>query len=169
MRRIIVIIIGFAIVLVSCNNEKPSVSKISDKLSSPEGMMVLTDSLIYGIATHASENIDSSELLEFNKFLQGKFIDYIFKQIYAGELKAFDFFSERELSINEVKELENAAGFNRSKVGKVQFNEQWLIDKNGMLIKRVNSMTLGIEHFSNQGNFIGYNALFKIKFNANVQ
>jgi len=169
MKKISIIIIGLAIAIISCNNEKPSAVKNSAKLTMADGEFILTDSLIYGIATHASENIDSSELVGFSKFLKEKLIDYIFQQVYAGKLTAYDFFSEKELSIHEVKELEKMDGFNRSKVGKVQFDEQWLIDKNGVLIKRVNSMTLGIEHFSNQGNFIGYNALFKIKFNATAQ
>lgn len=168
MRKVFTLIIGFAII-ISCNNEKPSIAKKSDRITTLDGALVLTDSLIYGIATHASENVDSSEIAGFNSFLQGKFIEYIFKKIYEGKLKAYDFLTEEELSIKEVKEIENAEGFNRSKVGKVQFNEQWLIDKNGILIKRVNNMTLGVERYSKQGTFVGYNALFKIKFNTTVQ
>ena len=169
MRKISLLIIGLAIAFISCNNEKESVNKVSEKSINLDGALVLTDSLIYSIATHPSENKDSSELAGFNLFLQKKLIDYIFKQIYSEKLKAYDFFSEKELSVNEVKEIEKTEGFNRSEVGKVQFNEQWLIDNNGMLIKRVKSMTLGIEHYSNQGTFLNYNALFTIKFNTTAQ
>lgn len=158
--------IGFAIALISCNNQKPSVSKNSEKSLINNGAIVLTDSLTYGIATHASENVDSSELVEFNKFLQGDLIDYIFNGIYDGTLKAYDFFSDKELSVKEVKAIENSEGFNRSRVGKVQFNEQWLVSKNGILTKRVKSMTLGVEHYSKQGTFLNYNALFKVRFNT---
>lgn len=169
MKKISILIVGFAIALISCNNEKPSENKPSEKSVSLDGATVLADNLIYSIATHASENVDSSELVEFNKFLKGELINYIFTQIYSGKLKAYDFFSEKELSINEVKDLERAEGYDRSKVGKVQFNEQWLMDKNGMLIKQVNSLTFGIEHYSNQKTFIGYKALFKVKFKTTDQ
>ena len=161
--------VGFTIALISCNNQKPSVSKNSDKSSILNGAIVLTDSLIYGIATRASQNVDSSELVAFNSFLQGDLIDYLFKEIYSEKLKAYDFFSGKELSVDEVKEIEKSEGFKRSKIGKVQFNEQWIVDKNGMLFKRVNSMTLGIEHYSVQGTFLNYNALFTIRFNTTAQ
>jgi len=169
MRKISILIIGFVIVTISCNNQKTSKVKPSEKLTTLDGALVLADSLIYGITTQANENVDSSEIAGFSSFLHGEFIDYIFEQIYTGNLKAYDFLSEEELSTKEVKEIEKAEGYSRSKVGKIQFNEQWLIDKSGILTKRVNSMTLGIERYSKQGTFLGYNALFKIKFNANAQ
>lgn len=169
MKKIGILLFGVAMAITSCNNGKTSAVKLSEKSAVPDSALVLTDNLIYGIATHASENVDSSELLEFNKFLQGKLIDYIFEEIYGGRLKAYDFLSEKELTVNEVKDIEKAEGFTRSKVGKVQFNEQWLIDKNGVLLKRVNSMTLGIEHYSKQGTFLNYNALFTIRFNTTAQ
>lgn len=169
MRKINLLIIVMAVVIISCNNEKPKVVKLPGESPILNGAIVLIDSLTYGIATHASENVDSTELAGFNSFLQGDLIDYIFRQIYEGNLKAYDFLSDEELSIAEVKEIENADGFERTKVGKVQFNEQWFVDKNGMLLKRVNSMTLGVERFSKQGTFIGYNALFTIKFNTTAQ
>lgn len=169
MKNIGILIVSFTITLASCNNEKSSVSRISEKTTAPDSAFVLTDSLTYGVATHPSENVDSLESAEFNKFLQGDLIDYLFTEIYSGRLKTYDFFTEKELSIEEVKDMEKSEGFHRSKVGKVQFNEQWFVDKKGNLLKRVNSMTLGVERYSKQGTFVGYNALFKIKFNANVR
>ncbi len=166
MRKIILLIIVLAVVTTACNNEKPKVVKLAGESPMLNGAIVLIDSLTYGIATHASENVDSAELAGFKSFLQGGLIDYIFKQIYKGDLKAYDFLSDEELSIDKVKEIENTDGFERSKVGKVQFNEQWVIDKDGSLLKRVNSMTLGVDRFSKQGTFVGYNPLFKIKFKA---
>lgn len=169
MNKINLLIIGFAIAVISCNNEKTQENKLSERSKTLEGATILADSLVYGIATHPSENVDSSEIVEFNKFLKADLINYIFNQVYSGKFKAYDFFSEKELSIKEVKEIEKVEGFNRSKVGKVQFNEQWLVDKDGAFVKRVKSMTLGVERYSTQGTFVGYNALFKIKFNITAQ
>ncbi len=169
MKKVFLFTFVLAITIVSCKNEKSPFSGVSEKSTSIEGKLVLTDSLVYGIATRANENADSSELIEFNTFLQGKLFDYVFNQLYEGKLKAYDFLSDEELSIDDVKAIEKTNGFIRSKVGKVQFNEQWFIDKNGNLLKKVNSMTLGVERFSKQGTFVGYNALFKIKFNTTAQ
>ncbi len=166
MRKITLLIACLTILLVACNNNKPSEN--TAKTSTDESK-VLADNLVYGIATRPSENADSSELVQFGNFLQKDLINFIFDEIYSGRLKAYDFFTEKELSIEDVKTIEKAEGFDRKKVGKVQFNEKWAVDKNGTLIKRVNSMTFGIEHYSEQGTFLNYNALFNVKFKVNAQ
>ena len=166
MKTVNFLLIGIAmlaITTISCNNNKSEVSKVKLEVT-PEGSTILADSLIYGIETHENENSDISENEAFKSFLQEKLINYLFDQIYSGNLKAYDFFSDKELSTKEVREIEKAEWFSRSKVGKIQFDEQWYIDKDKSLRKRVKSMTLGVESYSNQGNFIGYRALFKVKF-----
>jgi hypothetical protein len=160
------LLIGLAVVTLaffSCKNDKKLTTGVSDNVNLKD-LTVLTDSVVYGIITHATENIDPYENEEFKSFLQDKLIGAIFEQLYAGKLKAYDFFSNKELSIEEIRNIEKKEGFSRAKVGKVQFNEQWYFDNKGVLTKRVNSMTFGVESYSNQGNFTGYNALFKIKF-----
>jgi len=151
-------------VIISCNSDKTSVIRPSENTTDTQGISVLADSLVYSIVTHTNENDDSTENVEFKSFLQEKLISYIFEQLYAEKLKAYNFLTDEKLSLKEIKKIEAAEGFCLSKVGKVQFNEQWYFDKYGVLNKRVNSMTLGVESYSNQGNFYGYRALFKIKF-----
>ncbi|NVO11360.1 MAG: hypothetical protein HXX16_15470 [Bacteroidales bacterium] len=163
MKYILIGLFVTAIAFASCKNNTTEVAKTTDKITTINAN-TLADSLVYGIVTHASENIDPYENDRFKSFLQDKLISSIFEKLYEGRLKAYDFFSDKELSIKEIREIEKAKGFNRSKVGKVQFNEQWYFDKSGVLNKRVNSMTLGIESYSNQGSFTGYNALFTVKF-----
>lgn len=166
MRKITLLLSCLTILLVACNSNKSSEN--TAKTSTDESK-VLADNLVYGIATRPSENADSSELVQFGDFLQKDLINFIFNEIYSGRLKAYDFFTDKELSIDDVKTIEKAEDFDRKKVGKVQFNEQWLIDKKGGLIKKVNSMTFGIEHYSEQGTFLNYNALFNVKFKVSAQ
>ena len=166
MKSVNILLIGLAVLTLattSCNNRKSEVVKTNFSVT-PEGSTVIADSLIYGIETHENENSDLSENEAFKTFLQDKLINYVFDQIYSGKLKAYDFFSDKELSIKEVREIEKAEWFSRSKVGKIQFDEQWYVDKDGILRKRVYSIILGVENYSNQGNFINYKALFKVKF-----
>lgn len=162
MRKIVLVFFSLSI-LMACNSNKLSENKVNVSL---DGATILSDNLVYSIATRPSENADSSELVPFGNFLQKDLINFIFDEIYSGKLKAYDFFTDKELSIEDVRMIEKSEGFDRRKVGKVQFNEQWLIDKKGELIKKVNSMTFGIEHYSAQGTFLNYNALFNVKFNA---
>jgi hypothetical protein len=153
-----------AFTIVSCKNEKPSVVKTVEKNLTPEGSVIVADSLTYSLVTHSSEDVDATDGEEFKSFLHEKLINYIFEQLYDGKLKAYDFYSDKEMTIKEIKEIEKSEGFSRSKVGKVQFNDQWYFDNKGVLNKRTNSMTFGLESYSNAGSFIGYKALFKIKF-----
>jgi len=166
MRKITLLLSCLTILLVACNSNKSSENTAK---TSTDETKVLADNLVYGIATRPSENADSTELVPFGDFLQKDLINFIFDEIYSGRLKAYDFFTDKELSIDDVKTIEKSEGFDRKKVGKVQFNEQWTVDKNGTLIKRVNSMTFGIEHYSEQGTFLNYNALFNVKFKVNAQ
>lgn len=153
----------FVTMIIGCKNKSNEFVKTPSSNIS-ENKEFITDSLIYGIVTNVNANIDPYENENFKSFLQDKLINAIFEKLYTGKLKAYDFMSDKKLSINEIKSIEKANGFDRNKVGKVQFNEQWYFDKNGVLNKRVNSMTFGIESYSNQGNFTGYDALFTVKF-----
>lgn len=166
MRKFTLLLACLTILLVACNINKSSENTAN---TSTDESKILADNLVYGIATRPSENADSAELVQFGNFLQKDLINFIFDEIYSGRLKAYDFFTDKELSIDDVKTIEKSEGFDRKKVGKVQFNEQWTVDKNGVLIKRVNSMTFGIEHYSDQGTFLNYNALFNVKFKVNAQ
>lgn len=166
MRKIALLLGCLIILIVACNTNKPAENNAD---SSKDKGKVLVDNLVYGIATRPSENADSSELIQFSNFLQKDLINFIFEEIYAGRAKAYDFFTDKELSMDDVRLIEKSEGFDRKKVGKVQFNEQWYVDENGMLVKRVNSMTFGIEHYSDQGTFLNYNALFNVKFKVTAQ
>jgi len=166
MKSVNLLFIGLIVLVMatsSCNNKKTEVAKANFAIT-PGGATVIADSLIYGIETHENENSDLSENEAFKSFLQDKLINYVFDQVYNGKLKAYDFFSDKELSIKEVREIEKAEWFSRSKVGKIQFNEQWYVDKDGILRKRVYSIILGVENYSDKGNFINYRALFRVKF-----
>lgn len=168
MKYLLTGLVVIAMTFASCKNSTPEITKTSNK-STPINGNTLVESLVYGIVTHVNENTDTYENDRFKSFLQDKLISAIFEKLYDGKLKAYDFFSDKELSIKEIREIEKANGFSRTKIGKVQFNEQWYFDNNDMLNKRVNSMTFGIESYSNQGNFTGYNALFTIKFKPIAQ
>jgi hypothetical protein len=166
MRRIRYLVGGlvlFTLAFNSCKNDKKATSEFSNNSTVKEAN-VLTDSLVYGIVTQVSENIDPYENESFKTFLQNTLINSIFEQLYDGKFKAYDILSDKLLTIKELKEIEATEGFSRSKVGKAQFNEQWYYDNNGKLNKRVNSISFGLESYSNQGTFYGYKALFKVKF-----
>lgn len=163
MKKLIIGLAVSVLIIESCTNNRP-VNPVSSATSTPKEAVVLIDSLVYSIATFQSENSDSLENEAFNLFLKEKLINYVFDQLYAGKIKAYDFLSNKELTIKEIKNIEKTEGYSRSKVGKIQFNEQWYVAKDGAINKRINSMTLGLEHYSNQGNFINYTALFKVKF-----
>lgn len=57
-------------------------------------------------------------------------IDKIFKSVYANGIKAYDYFNQNELSIEDIKvrEVEDPA-YSRDKISVIQFTEQWFYNE----------------------------------------
>ena len=136
---------------------------------SENAVTTFADSIKYDVIIKPTDSEDAWEVERLQNFKQNSFIDYIFEQLYAGNFSAFDYETHKVLSIQEVKKIESAADFNRQNIGKIQFNEKWYIDSTGMLNKKINFLTLGIESYSNQKTFLGYKALFIVKFKPSDQ
>ena len=91
--------------------------------------------------------------------------DSIFDDVYKGKLIAYDYETQKELSIDEVKKIENKEGYKRRIVAKYQFQEAWYYDKqNHTFIKKVYSIIFGYEIYDETGFVKGYKPLFKVKF-----
>lgn len=169
MKYKLIIVLAICIAFASCKNDGNSKLAQSNRAPLPKGSIIIADSIIYDVVIRAIDTSDTWESERLKTFKQDVYIDNIFDQIYKGELIAYDFYSGQKLSVKDVKDIEKSEGYSRSKVSKVQFNEQWVIDSLGVLNKHINSMTLGLESYSHQGTFTGHKALFKIYPRASAQ
>jgi len=130
---------------------------------------LVADSIIYDVVIRDIDNEDPWESERLKTFKQDVFVDNIFDELYNEKLSAYDFMTGEKLSIKDIKNIEKSEGYSRSKISKVQFNEQWVIDSLWVLNKKINSMIFGIESYSKQGTFTGHKALFKVYTNPNAQ
>ena len=61
--------------------------------------------------------------------------------------------------------METEGEFSRKNISKIQYDEQWIWDKEkSEMVKRINSMTIAYEVFDNTGKSRGQKPIFKLIF-----
>ncbi len=148
----------------SVKNTKGMDSYVSGTITTTEGFTVLADTITYDVTVY---NLNPEDIYNarFLKNIQPeKLINAVFDAIYSGKMKAYDIFTNKELSIEKVKEIEKTKGFSRSKVGKIQFTECWQMDPGSLSIhKKVIAMAFGYAHIDNTEGVIAYDKpLFRV-------
>ncbi|HDP76420.1 MAG TPA: hypothetical protein ENN49_11300 [Bacteroidales bacterium] len=152
-----------SIVFLSCSKSQPK-NVIVDITGNEQDLILIADSIKYEVVVHASENDiwDSERLQGYQN--HKAFIDGTFKGILNGKLRALDYTTNEPLTVEEVRKIIEYNNIDASQIGKLLFTEQWLIDKQGHLHKKILSITFGKSEYSKQGTFKGYSALFTVKY-----
>jgi len=57
-----------------------------------------------------------------------KLVDEVYKAIYTGKIKAYDYYTDDPISVKQVKKIEKHAESDGAEVAKVQFLEDWFFD-----------------------------------------
>jgi len=87
-----------------------------------------------------------------------------FNLIYTEKVKAYPYLSDKAMTIQEVKAFEKE--FSRDRIAKILFEEEWVFDeKNVQMYKKVNSIMMAYELYSNDGEVKGYKAGIQIYLN----
>ncbi len=93
-------------------------------------------------------------------------VDLVFDAVYQGRLKAWEYHEERPMEIDEVRALEQDPEFDRSRIARVQFTEDWYFDREKLCFtKRVKSIMLAYEVYDLQGKVRGYKSAFQVFLN----
>lgn len=124
---------------------------------------IIADTISYGVVI---ENRDSTDIWRekwLSHLKKDSLVDRIFKAVYNRELTAYDYFTEEPLSIKDIKKLEDTEEFNRSLIGKIQFEEIWYFDpKELSMVKSVKSIMMAYEVYRQDSTFRGYKPAFKV-------
>jgi hypothetical protein len=123
----------------------------------------VADTIVYDVLLRPLDTTNVWEAEQLKYLNQLGLINHIFESIYSKKYSAYDFFSGKPLSVNEIQSMERVDGFSRKKVSKVQFKELWYLDSLGALQKHIYSYTLGIEAYSDKNTFLGHKALFEVR------
>ncbi|MBA7564577.1 hypothetical protein ES708_06240 [subsurface metagenome] len=92
-----------------------------------------------------------------------KLVNIIFDAVLNEKVTAMDYLTDKPMTVKEIRELEEDEEFDRSRVAKIQFIEDWYFDKESFTMKKiVHSVMLGYEVYDWDGNVRGHKAAFKV-------
>ena len=131
-----------------------------------ENELLIADSITYDVVIKNPDPYDqwTDECLQ--NLDKKNLVDYIFEAIYQGKVIAYNYFEDTPLSVKQVKALEESEEFSRDQIAKIQFIEEWVLDKeNFAFTKKVKSIMLGYEVYNLDGEIRGYKAAFKVLLN----
>ena len=175
MRKFIKIItLAIFIIFSACKSEENIEEKINygtnteinqELLNPSKSASKIADSIIY--ITNVI-NPDPGEEYYMKDWLGGVkteiLANHIFKAVYEGKLKAYDYSTGKEMTIEEVKELDNE--IKREQIGQILFTEDWYFDETKLkMYKQVNSIMLAYFRFDEEGNIIGNKAGIRVYLN----
>jgi len=91
--------------------------------------------------------------------------DKIFDAVYNKRLKAYNYITGEEMTIEEIKNLEKE--FNRKNIGQILFTEDWYFDdKELKMYKQVNSIMLAYFRYDDDGNLLGNKSGIRVYLNG---
>jgi len=144
--------------LLSCEENKTT------HPSAKGGEHIWADTIIYEVLISNPDVLNEWETTKIKKVRQKELVDDLFEMIYQGKKKAFDYYTNKALTIADIQELEEEDRFSRDRVGKLQFTETWRYDESTEKFnKDVHSILLAYELYDNSNELRGYKAAFYLK------
>lgn len=161
----------FAILIMGCKHKWERESKQSIQTDSiGREFISIADSINYGVVVKARNNGDDWQKKWLRSFDRKELVDFIFEAVYSGKMQPYDYFEDKPLSVDQIKQLENKEEFDRSNVGKIQFKERWYFNPDRLqMVKEVHSVMLAYEVYKENGTFRGYKPAFKVYLNNSVE
>lgn len=163
------IIFSFVIALsiFACKPEKPVENPpvTSDIKIDQTTFLSLADTIITDVVI---KNPDNDEWTDYclRNLDHETLVNDLFDLVYFKKLTPYNFFTDEVMTIKEIKEIEKDPEYSRENVAKVQFEESWNFDsKEQKMIKKVHSIMIAYELYSQEGNVKGYKPIFKVYLN----
>jgi hypothetical protein len=161
-----VLIIVILTLFYSCKNEsKPGTIKTGDvTLFDNTGLIVVAKNIITEIIVKPDSTGDPWELEKIQGYNGRQLYDKLFDNIYHEKLIVYDCLTNKPLSPGDIKKIEKDYGSDRSKIGKIQFAEDWYFDpQTSEIRKEIKSVSFGYEAKQENGLPTRYKALFQLK------
>lgn len=143
---------------LGCKDSKTGLTKLDANAT------VWADTIIYDVLISNPDSLDEWAATKVKDVRHKKMVDDLYDLVYSGKKKAYHYYTNKELSIADIKEMEADERFPRNRVGKLQFTETWHYDKNTTeLKKQIHSILLAYELYNDSNQIRGYKAAFYIK------
>ena len=169
MKPITISSLLIVIFILNCTNQRTSdpPSAGSEKLVTGKlSGLLIANPIIYDVVVKNPDPEDSWAAEQVKEFKRTDLIDMIFQAVEDGKAQAFNYHTGKKMTLNDIKMIENNDEFDRSKIGKIQFIEDWYFDPvNLTMDKKVKSIMLAYEVYDQFGKVRGYKAAFRIDLN----
>lgn len=160
IRHITFIVVCFFFVFNACKQKTAS----STTFSPVTPGTCIADTIIYPTVIKNPDSLDVWTEQCLSQLERRQFVDQVFKAIYKHKAKAYNYLNNKELTIADVRAIEEQPDFSRDKVAKLQFWETWHFDEQQLIMtKKVHAILLAYEFLTDEGELRGYKAAFYIK------
>ena len=133
-------------------------------VSDSTGIILVGKDMITDIVLKPDSTGDPWELEKVKGFSGEKMFRTLFDHIYKEKLTVYDCREEKVLKTSEIKKLEKEFDSDLSRIGKVQFTEDWYFDMNrNIMVKKIKSFAFGFSMEASGPWSARYKALFRIK------
>jgi len=160
----IIVIIPLAISCRNSSRKNMPKSEISEQALSNERLIPIGKDIITEVVVRPDTMGDPWEVEKVKGFDGREVFADLFKKIYKGKLTVYDCFSEDALDRSSVRHIENEIGNDFSRIGKIQFLEDWYFNPlTNRITKKVKSVTFAYEITREGGLPSGYKGIFRLK------
>ncbi len=172
MKNIIVLSLSLCFI-IACNKggkkvaeDCPRYETCKEKLACCQSKTTVTaaDTIIYDVALNNS--LSDEWTAECLRGLDKKtLVDFFIQGVASEKLKAVNFETGAPFTTKDLEALKADPKFKTENIGKIQFVEGWEIDTvNSILLKKIQSATIGYEIFNSNGETMGNKAAFTVVF-----
>jgi len=112
---------------IGCNSGKRE-QKYSEKTphqNLKEQGVLVAEPIIYDVVVLNPDPEDRWATEKLNKLNKEALVDLIFQAVEEGRVTAYNYHTEEKMSMKDIRALEKTEEFNKSKIGKIQFIEDW--------------------------------------------
>jgi len=167
MRLLIIILIIAGITACKQQGSEPSVTGKAKTLKDTTllSFQPIAESIRYDVIIKNPDPDDEWTETCLKGLDREKLVNEVYKAIYAGKVKAYDYYTDEPMSVNQVKEIEKQAESDGAEIAKVQFLEDWFFDPVTFnFYKKVHFIMLAYEILDENGNARNYKAAFYVPF-----
>ena len=167
MRLLIIILIIACITACKPQSSEPSVTGKAKTLKDTTliTLQPIAESIRYDVIIKNPDPDDEWTETCLKGLDRKKLVNEVYKAIYTGKVKAYDYYTDDPMSVEQVKEIEKQAESDGAEVAKVQFLEDWFFDPVTFnFYKKVHFIMLAYEILDENGNARSYKAAFYVPF-----
>lgn len=158
-----VLAIALILLVASCKNSAKKDGSEDKPKPVAEGQIQIGKDMITELIIKPDTTGDPWEVEKVKGYDGTQMYKILFEKIYNKELTVFDCMKGEPLTIEDVKVMEKEFNSDLTKIGKIQYIEDWYFDPaTSSIIKKIKSFSFGYSYIRGDGYSVGYKPLFQV-------